>query len=284
MGVDPESTSSIPIHNSTDQQNQMTAGGTLGIFESSDGTVSPLSRRSISPIVYWNGSEDVRASTRLSNYQNQHTSRTWNTATLVRQSFHNDPIPTHTTTQSSVSLTAYPPHPTSLSSSFQSGHDPFHSKSQLNGRVAPQSKSKTDGSPLAKRFLGVLRYGRNSTSDDINSPPSSTTTTPGTMFSSSPSQSQPGPSTSSRRPILPEWRSNGPPTDPPSRSSVAIGDQRIVEGLLDPRLELMNLESTASLGDHVDYSRPIRGLVHNMHNSTTTLSHDYPVEGNHHAF
>jgi hypothetical protein len=41
---------------------------------------------------------------------------------------------------------------------------------------------------------------------------------------------------------------------------VGLVDPPMVEGLLNPRLGLMSQESTASLGDHEDYSRPIGGV------------------------
>jgi hypothetical protein len=251
-------------------------------LDSPDGTVSPLSRRSVSPVVLRNSPEDARMS-RTPSYPKPSLSRMSNPTTMG-QAFRHDPIPTPYTNRSSASLSAYPPQPSSnyaFSTPFQASPYPFRSDAPPKGHEEVASNIQTPSSSKTKRFLGLLRHGRKSMSDGGDNPSS----TPGIMFSLPSQQARPSSLAMDDRGHAPDQLSRQP-VEPPSRSSIAMGDLRILEGLLDPRLELMNLESTASFGDHEDYSRPFKGLVHNRLNSTTTLSHEHPIhtpEGSHHA-
>jgi hypothetical protein len=169
--------------------------------------------------------------------------------------------------------------PTSFSPTYKAGGSNLGSSSR---------------SPSLKSFMGgLLRRNRNSAPADIGlstsytdwqqqqrSPSSvvSGTTTiraPSPLILTPPSSSILRMSARSRG-AIPDWSNrrpsfsigdemlSAPPPPPPevptARSSMATDELRIGEGLLDPRLRSLVQDSTASLGDHKDYSRPISGV------------------------
>jgi hypothetical protein len=206
--------------------------------------------------------------------------------------------------RSAVSLSAYPydshPHgrdlnPTKRSNSAQ--FQPPPSSYLLTaggggggGTSAPSSPTHRSITPTnLKDFMGLLKRNRNSAPaivdhyDDDDRPESSLegrrqpspASANGTLTARESVLFSPSPSIL-RVPSIPIWSANGAsssfgndqvPTPPPEPAD----DLPIMEGLLDPRLSLLNQDSTASLGDDRDYSRPIGGiLVHHLHSSTAS--------------
>ena len=140
------------------------------------------------------------------------------------------------------------------------------------GTSAPSSPTRRSITPTnLKDFMGLLKRNRYSAPAIVDpyyddnrpessldarrqqpSPPSAN----GTLTTTARDSVLITPSPSILRPTIPIWNDQVP-TPPPEPAD----DLPIMEGLLDPRLSLLNQDSTASLGDDRDYSRPIGGIV-----------------------
>ncbi|KAJ3739887.1 hypothetical protein DFH05DRAFT_1529713 [Lentinula detonsa] len=165
-------------------------------------------------------------------------------------------------------------------------------KLKLNDRSAPPSRSTTPKS-FKKGFIERLRGGRSSTQGSIQgSPSTAVSTTPASSsyyptYSTFPAQSSllnpplPLPDAPLEPPVLPFLQ---PPL--PLPSPALTDDSRIAytDGLLNPVHSTHAGEASAnpvlhagndsslSLGDHVDYSRPFGGFVFNRMDSSTTFT------------
>ncbi|KAJ3714303.1 hypothetical protein DFJ43DRAFT_1104094 [Lentinula guzmanii] len=165
-------------------------------------------------------------------------------------------------------------------------------KLKLNDRSAPPSRSTTPKS-FKKGFIERLCGGRNSTQGIIQgSPSTAVSTTPASSsyyptYSTFPAQSSllnpppPLPDAPLEPPVLPFLQQPLPLPSP-----ALTDDSRIAytDGLLNPVHSTHAGEASAnpvlhagndsslSLGDHVDYSRPFGGFVFNRMDSSTTFT------------
>ncbi|KAJ3983177.1 hypothetical protein F5890DRAFT_1524983 [Lentinula detonsa] len=165
-------------------------------------------------------------------------------------------------------------------------------KLKLNDRSAPPSRSTTPKS-FKKGFIERLRGGRSSTQGTIQgSPSTAASTTPASSsyyptYSTFPAQSSllnpplPLPDAPLEPPVLPFLQAPLPLPSP-----ALTDDSRIAytDGLLNPVHSTHAGEASAnpvlhagndsslSLGDHVDYSRPFGGFVFNRMDSSTTFT------------
>ncbi|KAJ3739874.1 hypothetical protein DFH05DRAFT_1463450 [Lentinula detonsa] len=165
-------------------------------------------------------------------------------------------------------------------------------KLKLNDRSAPPSRSTTPKS-FEKGFIERLRGGRSSTQGTIQgSPSTAVSTTPASSsyyptYSTFPAQSSllnpplPLPDAPLEPPVLPFLQAPLPLPSP-----ALTDDSRIAytDGLLNPVHSTHAGEASAnpvlhagndsslSLGDHVDYSRPFGGFVFNRMDSSTTFT------------